>query len=225
MELRILRMISGTGQKTSIVRPCGFSILEFMIVMLLAGLIIVMAIPAISTLSNSEMQGEAQAFGSLVTDAYGRSALGSEPYRIVIELDKNQYWLEGIKPAEDDDGSVGISLGQLFGGEQPSEEKEQQENSSKKPNSLLMGPNFSAVGDEAGDKHNLPSDLAFLGAQIDPETELKKEGIAYLYFLPGGETQRAVIVIKKSEDDEDILAIRVSGLTGLVQITPELDTE
>lgn len=207
-------MISGIGSKNS----RGFSILEVLLVLLLLGLVMTMAIPTISTLSETEMNKEAHAIGSAVTDAYGRSALGSEPFRLVLDFEQNSYWIEGVAQPEEDDGGATISLSQLFGGEMPEDKEQPDRTSDTASNSLLVGPNFKPVDDDFGEKNKLSEDLSFWGVKIDPAEEWAKEGVVYLYFLPGGETQNAQIAIQKVDDDEDVLTLHVQGLTGLVHI-------
>ena len=62
----------------------------------------------------------------------------------------------------------------------------------------------------------LPSGVQFRSVQTTHDDEPKTSGRAYLYFWPGGLTERASIVLRKgtSTDDGDALTVMIAPLTG-----------
>jgi general secretion pathway protein H len=83
-------------------------------------------------------------------------------------------------------------------------------------------PRFTPVaqfglGDEPGQGRALGQGVSFISVQTEHDDAPREEGRAYLYFWPGGGTERAVIRLKR-EGQEDGLSIVVSALTGKAQI-------
>jgi general secretion pathway protein H len=101
---------------------------------------------------------------------------------------------------------------------------------------ILEGPRaeraaFSAVSgilgfeyDEASQiaQKSLRDDIFFRQIEVAHEDEPVTEDRVYLYFWPGGQTERAAIQIQKTKgtdvSEKDIITIRVSPLTGKTEI-------
>jgi general secretion pathway protein H len=54
--------------------------------------------------------------------------------------------------------------------------------------------------------------------RTEHDEEYVREGRAYLYFWPGGTTERAVVQLKKAGDKEAALTVVISPLTGRAKI-------
>jgi general secretion pathway protein H len=66
----------------------------------------------------------------------------------------------------------------------------------------------------------LPRGITFRNVQSVHDDEPRTSGRAYLYFWPGGLTERSSIQLRigKSEEDGDTLSLIVSPLTGKVSV-------
>jgi general secretion pathway protein H len=78
-------------------------------------------------------------------------------------------------------------------------------------------PGFASDADDPGLGRPLGTGIRFLQVQTEHDIEPRTEGHAYLYFWPGGGTERASIQIARQGDDTG-LTILVSALTGRAKL-------
>jgi general secretion pathway protein H len=76
-------------------------------------------------------------------------------------------------------------------------------------------PGFGADGE--GSERELGTGIRFLQVQTEHDLEPRTEGQAYLYFWPGGGTERAAIQIGRQGDTTG-LTVLVSALTGRARL-------
>nr|ADD93373.1 prokaryotic N terminal methylation motif domain protein [uncultured marine bacterium MedDCM-OCT-S01-C143] len=90
-------------------------------------------------------------------------------------------------------------------------------------NSLGGGSGMGMAGSFGGDakKHPLPEGIVFEDIWIRGMSASQKEGQAYLYFLPHGYTQDAIIHLKlgPAGDEGQVIAVSIEALTGQARIT------
>jgi general secretion pathway protein H len=79
---------------------------------------------------------------------------------------------------------------------------------------------FGFDGDDPAAGRELPTGIEFFQVQTEHDEQPRREGRAYLYFWPGGGTERAAVQIRKqgSSDARDGLTVMVSRLTGRARI-------
>jgi general secretion pathway protein H len=79
---------------------------------------------------------------------------------------------------------------------------------------------FGFDGDEPGAGRELPTGIELFQVQTEHDDQPRREGRAYLYFWPGGGTERASIQIRKqrASDAREGLTVMVSRLTGRAKI-------
>ena len=147
------------------------------------------------------------------------------PARLVFDLDHQTLWLEESysrmlrRKSDEADPTAGAA---------PVTEAE--EAAAEDAERILEGPReppprFSMVrefGGAVGDGvlaqgRTLGTDVAFTSVQTDHDEEPRVEGRAYLYMWPGGETERAVVGLKRRGDDEG-LSVVVQALSGRAKI-------
>ena len=78
-------------------------------------------------------------------------------------------------------------------------------------------PGFVASAGESGPARSLGNGVEFVSVQTDHDDEPRTSGHAYLYFFPGGTTERASVQLKRRGDDTG-LTVTVSGLTGRAKV-------
>jgi general secretion pathway protein H len=152
-----------------------------------------------------------------------RANATGKPVRMVFDLEKNRVKLEeakGVMLLKKDDGeSTGA-------GAEPATQAERE--AKKEADRIMDGPkpprprfkpvkDFGGDSEHPGDGRELGRGITFRSVQTSHDGEPRKEGRAYLYFWPGGGTERASIQIQSSPDDKG-LTILVSPLTGRAEI-------
>lgn len=84
-----------------------------------------------------------------------------------------------------------------------------------------IGDGFSPLmelgGDDETGARKIDAGVSFRLVQTEHDSEPIREGVAFIYFWPGGETERAVVQLGAGEDD-DGLTVELSPLTGRAQI-------
>jgi general secretion pathway protein H len=78
-------------------------------------------------------------------------------------------------------------------------------------------PGFNSSPDETGPARSLGNGVQFISVQTEHDDEPRSAGRAYLYFFPGGTTERASVQLKRRGDDTG-MTVSISGLTGRAKI-------
>lgn len=195
---------------------------------------VVIAIALIAVLSGSLLFGKNALVGSRVKSAatlimssvrFGltRANATGKPTRLVIDLDKKQLSIEEAS------GSVMLREkgGDQTGGAEAAtvaETKARQE-----ADRIIEGPRaprarFSKLSGVSGAIEELANGRALgegveiVQVRTEHDEEYVREGRAYIYFWPGGTTERAVVQLKKAGDKAASLTVVLSPLTGRARI-------
>lgn len=184
------------------------------------------------SITNAKLKGAATMVSSAIRSAYTRASATSKPMRVVFDLDGSRVWLEeGTSKMLVNDQDPSSS-----GGADPATEAERL--AAEQANKILKGPQvpkprFRAVKqtgfeeDESGKPGRaLGGTLRFREIHVIHQSEPVREGRAYLYTWPGGQTEQAYIQIAKSADadDSNVLTLTVHPLTGKVRVLPGAKT-
>jgi general secretion pathway protein H len=159
---------------------------------------------------------------SSVRMAMTRANSVGRPVRLVFDIETGRMMLEEtrgrmLRVQNHEEGAKA--------GAQAATEAEQE--AAEYAKDIVQGPRaplatFSPVaafadGDDPAAGRELGKDIRFLQVQTEHDTEPRVEGRAYLYFWPGGGTERAAIQITRP-GDHDGLTILVSALTGRARL-------
>ena len=187
----------------------------------LIAVVTAVAVGGSGMLGNSRLRSAATMVLSAIRTATTRANTIGRPVRIVFDFEERRVVLEEargrmLRDREDETGAVGA---------EPATEAERE--AKEYANEVLEGPRapkpqFSAIGefgDESGDGpgRELGSGIELRLVQTEHDDDAIVDGRAYLYFWPGGGTERAVIQLVRSGDSEG-LTILVSALTGRAKI-------
>lgn len=151
-----------------------------------------------------------------------RANATGKPVRMVFDLANSRVRLEetnGKMLLDKKDEGAGA-------GAEPASEAERE--AKAEADRILDGPKaprpqfkavkqFGSDGDHPGDGRSLGRGISFRSVQTGHDDAPRKEGRAYLYFWPGGGTERASIQLQSSPDDKGITVL-VSPLTGRAKI-------
>lgn len=140
------------------------------------------------------------------------------PTRLVLDLEGRRVWLEEtqgrmLRRLGDDEGDPSAGAAAATDAERAATEEAQRVvDGPREP-----PPQFVAVEKGVFQGRELGRDIQFKYVQTEHDVDPRVEGRAYLYFWPGGGTEKAIIVLTRPGDDEG-LSIVVSALTGRAQI-------
>ena len=177
-------------------------------------------------LSNSRARHSSTMIAGAVRVGLSRASATSKSLRLVMDFTENEIWLEeGDQPmlvqSKDLSGTGGAEAATTA-------EKEAIEEGGR----IVKGPTIARTSfreidpmgfaASAPGKGHKPLDrgIKFREVQSQHDDEPRKEGRAYLYFWPGGQTERASIQLKVGDDNDpkNAITLLVSPLTGKVTV-------
>ncbi|MBX3126657.1 MAG: prepilin-type N-terminal cleavage/methylation domain-containing protein [Polyangiaceae bacterium] len=196
----------------------GLTLVEVLVVAALIAVMSAGVITGSGALSSSRERAAATLILSGVRLGVTRANATGKPVRMVFDLEEGRVSLEEsagrVMLREREEANTG-------GGAEAMTEAEVQARA--EADRILKGPRaprakFSPVAQfgfdgEAGAGRELGSGIEFLQVQTEHDEVPRKEGRAYLYFFPGGRTERAAIQVRR-KGERDGLTILVSPLTG-----------
>lgn len=195
---------------------------------------VVIAVALIALLSGSLLFGRNMLVGSRVKSAatlvvssvrYGltRSNATGRPARLVIDLDKKELSIEEAAGSvmlreKSADKTGGAEAATAFETKARLEAERIIEGPrAKRPRfSKLSGVRGAVEGLAAG--RALGDGVEVVAVRTEHDEDEVRSGRAYLYFWPGGTTERAVVQLKKAGDKETALTVVLSPLTGRAKI-------
>ncbi len=200
----------------------GVTLVELLIVVALIALLSAAVVFGSGMLSSSRQRAAATLIVAGVRMGITRANSTGRPVRMVFDLEQDRVMLEQSSGREMLREKEEANTG---GGAEPATEAEKA--AKAEAERVLDGPHvprprfapvkqFGFDGDE-GMGRELGKGIEFKSVQTEHDLEPRKEGRAYLYFFPGGGTERASIQLRKTGSDEG-LTVLVSPLTGRASI-------
>ncbi|HEY6080583.1 MAG TPA: prepilin-type cleavage/methylation domain-containing protein [Polyangiaceae bacterium] len=195
---------------------------------------IIVAVALVALLSGSLLFGKNMLVGSRMRSAatlivsgvrFGltRANATGRPARLVLDFDKKQLLIEEASSSQmlvekSEDPSAGA---------EPATQAEAKARSEAER--IVEGPRaprarFSKLSDVTGavkeftEGRPLGEGVELVRVRTEHDEEPLKDGRAYIYFWPGGTTERAVIQLRKAGDKEVALTVVLSPLTGRARI-------
>lgn len=207
-------------------RGRAFTLIELLVVLAIASLLMGGVIMGLGSVTNAKVKGAATLVSAAIRSAYTRASATAKPTRVVFDLDTSRVWIEEgsskMLVQSDDYASNG--------GAEAATEAERK--ASEEASRVLKGPQapkptfrpVKQVGfeeEEAGKPGRaLGGKIRFREVHVMHQTEPVREGRAYLYVWPGGQTELAYIQVAKSAEPDEtaILTLTVHPLTGKVKV-------
>ncbi|HWO13884.1 MAG TPA: prepilin-type cleavage/methylation domain-containing protein [Polyangiaceae bacterium] len=194
-------------------------------ILLVVGLMAILSTVIVSgsgMLTGTRMRSAGALIMSSVRLAMTRANSIGRPVRLVFDLESGRLMLEETRGrmlrVRDDEGGAKA-------GAQAATEAEQQ--AAEYARDIIQGPRapepaFTPLksfgnGDDPALGRELGRDIRFVQVQTEHDAEPRVEGRAYLYFWPGGGTERASIQITRP-GDLDGLTVLVDALTGRAKL-------
>ncbi len=200
----------------------GLTLVEVLVVVALIAVLSGAVVIGSGSLAGSRQRAAATLILSGVRLGVTRANTTGRPVRMVFDLDKHRVHLEESAGRSMLREKEEVSTG---GGAEAATEAEKE--SRAEADRILKGPQaprakFSPVkqfgfdSNEAGGRA-LGSGIEFGEVQTEHDEAPRKEGRAYLFFFPGGGTERAAIQIRQKGEREGVTVL-VSPLTGRAKI-------
>lgn len=204
----------------------GLTLIEIIVVISIVAIVMGVAVSGSMQLPSARLRKTATMVTSAIKVGYTRATATSRNLRLVMDIDRQKIWLEEsdvpmLVQSKDTTGT---------GGADPVTQAER--DAREEGRKLVKGPpipkpRFTAIdtfgfGDTETDKGGKPLQrgIQFRQVQTAHDDGPRTSGRAYLYFWPGGRTERASIQIRIGESDEDYqtLTLLVSPLMGKVTV-------
>jgi general secretion pathway protein H len=201
----------------------GLTLIEIVIAIALIALLSGSLLFGKNMLVGSRMKATATLIVSSVRFGLTRANATGRPTRLVIDFEKKQLSIE--------EASSSLMLREKgkdpSGGAAPASSAEAKARAESER--ILEGPRaarpaFSKLSGVSGAVEELSAGrplgdgVEIVQVRTEHDEEPLREGRAYIYFWPGGTTERAVIQLKKAGDKETALSVVLSPLTGRARI-------
>lgn len=220
-------------------RERGYTLIEILVVVALLALAATAATLGLGSLTHGNLRASAMMVSAGVRTGYGRAATRGQTVRLVLDLDKNQIWLEEsedrvVIDREDDTGNAGAAEDE--GGEEEEEEAatpapaaapEEGAEAAIPDAPMATAPaamdsegrrraRFRPVEGQRGEKRDMRGNAKLLAVYTAHERGRQESGRHALYFFPGGMTERAIIQI--SDPSGEVYSVTVHPLTGRARV-------
>src|SRR5438477_6787214 len=198
-------------------RDSGMTLIEIGVALCVAGLMLAVAIPAISAVTRAQLRQKSGQLAGAIRSMYGAAAIAGHTCRLVLDLDAGAYWSECAK------SNVRLSR-----------EGERSQNGARVAtrDEELQQETHDSLSDEEREKLALAEKSAFATSKEVPKTELGgsvkftdvwvqhqperySSGKAFLYFWSSGLTEEASLHVAQGGD---VFTLLVSPLTGRVKV-------
>jgi general secretion pathway protein H len=200
-----------------------------LIVLLIIALISAGVVMGSGQLGSAKLHKSATTMTGLIRVAYVRATVTARSERIVFDLDNSKFWLEEseqpmLVQTHDTSGTGGADA--VTEAEKAAlAEKERLIKGPQAPRATfhIVKPGLYAASDnQGGSEQALPFGIKFRAVQTGHDEDARTKGRAYLYFWPGGLTERASVVLRKGDSlaDADAMTLIVAPITGAVVIKP-----
>jgi general secretion pathway protein H len=202
------------------------TLIEIIVVLSIIALVMSVAIAGSMQLPSARLRKTATLITSAIKVGYTRATATSRDLRLVMDFDQAKIWLEQTDvPMLVQSKAVTANAGAEAVTSAEREALQQADKIVKGP--PIAKPSFRPIdtfgfGDAEEGKEGKPLQrgIRFRQVQTAHDDTARTSGRAYLYFWPGGLTERASIQIRigDSEEDYQTLTLLVSPLTGKVTV-------
>jgi general secretion pathway protein H len=204
-------------------RERGVTLVEVLLVVAIVAFASTLAILGTGIADGARLRRSAAMVGSAVRVAYGHANASSKVVRLVFNFDQRTVAIE------ESSGQLWLAKNERTGGAQAATENERR--AIEEAEAILKGPRaprpsfrpvkaFGFTAEKGISGKALERNIRFSQIETGHQDDVVKSDQAYLYFWPGGQTERASIQLSvgTSTLDTDALTILVSPLTGKADV-------
>jgi general secretion pathway protein H len=222
-------------------RDDGYTLIEILVVLTIVVLVVSGATLGLASLTRANLRSSAVLISAGVRTGYTRAITQGHPVRLVLDMASNKVWLEEtedrlVLSRDPDDAAAGSSGGPDAEGQEAAA-----------PPALAgaafnigasdfvigatntpryQGARFQRIEGKRFDPRELPGGTRIVAVYTAHTQGRQEEGTQYLFFWPGGMTERAVVQV--ADADGTTFSVVVHPLTGKtriegVPVEPEAD--
>jgi prepilin-type N-terminal cleavage/methylation domain-containing protein len=178
----------------------GFSLVEILIVIAIIALMGLVAVASISNIFRFSLNNSTRELASNIRSSANSSLITGRVYRLVYDLDEQQYWVEAGPPdflltAEDQERDRRIR-----------NDNKQEE----KPTLFRLDRSINRS------KNDLPGGVRFIDVSTQQFREPITDGLAYTHFFPHGLTEQTLIRMEDDQGNE--VSLTISALLGKTRV-------
>ena len=202
----------------------GFTMVELLLAIALMAILFGVIVSSSSMMSGNRLRSAAGLMVTAVRLAITRTNVTGHSIRLTFDLDEQRLLMEEsadrMLRLKDKDGKEEVNAGA-----DPATEAERE--ATKYADGIIKGPRVPRakfkpmpIGSDDSNPEKgreLGRSIHYRLVQTEHDSKPRTKGRAYLYFWPGGGTERAVVQLQRGEGDE-ILSVLVSPLTGRAKI-------
>jgi general secretion pathway protein H len=202
-------------------REHGVTLVEVLIVLAVVSVITALSLAGSGIADGARLRRSAVMIASAVRVAYGHANATSKVVRLVFNFEQRTVSLE------ESSGQLWLAKNDRAGGASAATEAERK--AQDEADSILKGPRpprpsfrptraFGFTAEKGGKA--LERNIRFLQIETGHQDDIVKTEQAYLYFWPGGQTERASVqlAVNGSTIESDIASIVISPLTGKAEV-------
>ena len=205
----------------------GVTLVELLFVVGIVAIVTVGSVAGFSAVGTARLRRAAVMVASAVRIAYAHANATGKTVRLVFDFERKLIALEEASKM------LALKRGERTGGAEAATETEKK--AVEEAEKILKGPQqprpafrptkafgFNAEAGKPG--RELPSGIRFAQVETAHDDLPSTSQRAYLYFWPGGQTERATIQLTKSRldpterpdrlDDRDVMTVLIAPLTG-----------
>jgi general secretion pathway protein H len=207
------------------------TLVELLITVAIIGVAVGLTMVGAGVSDSARLRRSSVMIASAVRVAYGHANASSKVARLVFDLDARTVSLEEAT-GQSGGAPMKIAKNDMTGGAAAATEAERK--AVEDADQILKGPRaprptFQKIATygfdtgKSGPGKELEKNIRFLQIETSHQDEIVKTGRAYLYFWPGGQTERAAIQVymvssSLTPAEADVMTILVSPLTGKAEL-------
>ena len=190
-------------------REKGLTLIELLVVLAIIAGAASLVLPAVASISGANAKKAAGELSGSMRALFDTAALRHATCRMAIDLSGRAYWAEcapgptGVPPG--DDRADDEELSRRF-----------PEESDPEIRLMLAASTFGVFKDRLVPRRELPGQAVFLPVHLEGRREAQETGIAYVYFFPGGQAQKAFVPVKEGNNVFTVVTEPFTGRTRVV---------
>jgi general secretion pathway protein H len=203
------------------------TLIEVLVSLMLIALLTGSMVLGMGALSQARLKRSSTLIAGAIKVAYNHANSSARPARLVFDFDARTVTLE------QGEGPMLLRRGEKTGGALGATEAEQEAEAAaaevsdgpRAPRASFQPVKATGLpgGSEDQEDKTLADGIYFRQIEVEHEEGPVTSGRAYLYFWPGGQTERAVLQLMLGSDaeaveDDDVITLNVAPLTGKVNI-------
>ena len=207
--------------------PRGMTLVEIMIVLFIIAMLAGGSVYMVGFITHGNLKDEAMRFTAAAQYTSNQAALNNRQYRLIIDLDENQYHTEMTDSAVVIDDGDEEAQSAYDEGLLPEEAREmERERRSKRsglfreeeddPFGISRRTGFQRAEDSVIEPRTLRSGIEFESVRTESRTRAVRDGRVAIHFYPNGMQQQAHIVFRDPSTEAQFTLI-TEPLTGRIR--------